>query len=70
MKLREGVTVDGYASSYLTEDTEIKTTTQGNGVVLFEFRLALHLVHQSLATSLFQVRALEAKAMMLWPRHC
>jgi len=36
MKLREGVTVDGYASSYLTEDTEIKTTTQGNGVVLFE----------------------------------
>lgn len=36
MKLREGVTVDGYATSYLTEDTEIKTTTQGNGVVLFE----------------------------------
>jgi hypothetical protein len=36
MKLREGVWVDGYASSYLTEDTEIKTTTQGNGVVLFQ----------------------------------
>lgn len=36
MKLREGVSVAGYASSYLTEDTEIKTTTQGNGVVLFE----------------------------------
>jgi hypothetical protein len=35
MKLREGVTVDGYASSYLTEDTEIKTRTEG-GVVLFE----------------------------------
>jgi len=32
-------------------------------------RLALHLVYQSLGTSLFQVRALEAKAMMLWPRH-
>jgi len=36
MKLREGVTVDGYATSYLTEDTEIKTTVQGNGVTLFE----------------------------------
>jgi len=36
MKLREGVTVSGYASSYLTEDTEIKTTTLGNGVVRFD----------------------------------
>jgi hypothetical protein len=36
MKLREGLTVDGYAASYLTEDTEIETTTQANGVVLFE----------------------------------
>jgi len=35
-KLREGLTVDGYASSYLTEDTEIKMTTQGNGVVQFQ----------------------------------
>merc|ERR1719215_1334683 len=32
MKLRESVTVAGYASSYLTEDTEIKTTTLANGV--------------------------------------
>ena len=36
MKLREGVTVDGFASSYLTEDTEIEMTTQANGVVLYE----------------------------------
>lgn len=36
MKLRESVTVQGYASSYLTEDTEIKTTTLGNGVVRFD----------------------------------
>jgi len=36
MKLRESVTVAGYASSYLTEDTEIKTTTLGNGVVRFD----------------------------------
>lgn len=36
MKLREGLTVAGYASSYLTEDTEIKMTTRGDGVVLFE----------------------------------
>jgi len=33
-KLRESVTVDGYASSYLTEDTEIKMRTE-NGVTLF-----------------------------------
>merc|ERR1719359_435874 len=36
MKLREGLTVDGYATSYLTEDTEIKPTVQANGVTLFE----------------------------------
>jgi hypothetical protein len=36
MKLREGVSVQGYASSYLTEDTEIKESTLGNGVVKFE----------------------------------
>jgi len=36
MKLREGVTVSGYASSYLTEDTEIKMTTLGSGVVRFD----------------------------------
>jgi hypothetical protein len=36
MKLREGVSVEGFASSYLTEDTEIKMTTQGNGVVRYE----------------------------------
>ena len=36
MKLRESVTVAGYASSYLTEDTEIKMQTLGNGVVRFD----------------------------------
>lgn len=36
MKLREGVSVSGYASSYLTEDTEIKMTTLGSGVVRFD----------------------------------
>lgn len=35
MKLRESLTVEGYASSYLTEDTEIQSTTGGNGVVEF-----------------------------------
>jgi len=36
MKLRESVTVAGYASSYLTEDTEIKMSTLGSGVVRFD----------------------------------
>jgi len=36
MKLRESVKVEGYAVSYLTEDTEIKPRTEADGVVVFE----------------------------------
>lgn len=36
MKLRESIIVEGYAVSYLTEDTEIKSTTSGEGVVRFD----------------------------------
>lgn len=35
-KLRESVSIDNYAVSYLTEDTEIKATTEGNGAVRYD----------------------------------
>lgn len=35
-KLRESVSIDNYAVSYLTEDTEIQATTLGNGAVRFD----------------------------------
>jgi len=35
-KLKESIIVDNFAASWLTEDTEIKTLTQGNGAVRFD----------------------------------
>lgn len=36
MKLRESTKVEGYAVSYLTEDTEIKMETEAGGAVRFD----------------------------------